>query len=308
MNIYLHALLEYFWLRPETAVWRALDCAALHDIEFTAPILDIGCGDGALSFMRAGGRYSIHYDFSTQTGKLDQFFEGEDIYNHFDASKAGEIVATPARYKIDFGFDHKQALLDKAGLIGLYKKTIAGDANRPLPFDDASLSTVYSNILYWLEDYPTTLRQIARILKPGGQCILQVPSENFRDFSFYQRLFVRTGDQKWEWLKSLDRGRSDNIKNCKSERDWTRDFANAGLRVERCTPYLPGLVLEAWDIGLRPISPMLIEMSNELTAEKRASIKRKWVDNLLPMLLPLCDYISDKNGFLLFVLRKQQTR
>jgi SAM-dependent methyltransferase len=304
MNRYLPPLLEYFWLRPETAVWRAMDCAALHDIEFKAPILDIGCGDGALSFMRAGGRYALDYDFSSQTANLDRFFKNEDIYDHFDGRRIGNVVDRPARYQIDFGYDHKQALLDKAGLTGLYKKTIAGDANKYLPFETESIATVYSNILYWLEDYPATLREIARVMRQDGQCILQVPSENFRDFSFYQRLFVKTKDPRWAWLKLLDRGRSDNIKNCRSQAEWTKDFEAAGLKVANCTAYLPKLVLEVWDIGLRPISPMLIEMANELTPEKRAEIKAKWVANLLPMLAPLCDHKEPENGFFLFQLRR----
>jgi SAM-dependent methyltransferase len=304
MNPYLKTLLEYFWLRPETAVWRALDFAALDGIEFTGPSLDLGCGDGAFSFMRAGGRYSLDYDFSFMTANRDQFFANADIYDHFDAAKAGNVVTEPARYTIDVGFDHKRALLDKAMMTGLYKRTVEGDGNKPLPLDDASFATVYSNIIYWLEDYPSTLREISRILKLGGQCIVQVPSDRFRDFSFYQRLFVKTGDPKWEWLKLLDRGRSESIKNCKSESEWTAEFNAAGLRVEKCKPYLPRLIIEAWDIGLRPISPLLTEMANELDPERRREIKQKWVSNLLPMLSSVCSLPSNENGFFLFVLSR----
>ena len=304
MNPYLSTLLEYFWLRPETAVWRAFDCAALRDEKFVAPILDLGCGDGAFSFLRAGGRYSLEYDFASQAGDLDQFYSNKDIYDHFDPSKAGNVVKSKPGYQIDIGFDHKQALLDKAALTGFYKRTVEGDANTELPFETASIATVYSNIIYWLDNYPTTLREIARVLKPNGKCIVQVPSENFRAFSFYQRLFVKTRDPKWEWLKLLDRGRSDNIKNCKSEHEWTADFEAAGLKVESCDAYLPKLIVEAWDIGLRPISPMLIEMADALTPEKRSAIKQKWVANLLPMLRPLCDHLGTENGFYLFRLRR----
>jgi SAM-dependent methyltransferase len=304
MNPHLPALLEYFWLRPETAVWRALDFQALDEVEIVGPSLDLGCGDGAFSFMLAGGRYTLDYDFSSMTAAHDQFFSNVDIYDHFDASKVCNVVANPPRYRIDVGFDHKKSLLNKATMTGLYNKTLEGDGNRPLPFGDASFTTVYSNIIYWLEDYPATLREITRILRPSGQCIVQVPSEHFRDFSFYQQLFVKTGDPKWEWLKLLDRGRSENIKNCKSEAEWAADFASAGLTVESCKPYLPRLVIQAWDIGLRPISPLLTEMANELPKEKRRAIKERWVANLLPLVSPLCDTVSPENGFYLFRLRR----
>jgi SAM-dependent methyltransferase len=300
---YLPTLLEYFWLRPETAVWRAIDFGVLDAIDFKGPILDIGCGDGAFSFMRAGGRYDPAYDFVSEVGDLDKFYGGADIYDHSPAT-AKPIVAQPARYKIDVGLDHKRALLDKASMTGLYEVVVEADANVTLPVPNEYFQTIYSNILYWLDDYPTTLKETERVLAPGGQVILQVPSEHFRDFSFYQRFFVRTGDPKWEWLRLIDRGRSENIKNTKSEAEWTVDFESAGLKVRRCTPYLSRLVIEAWDIGLRPISPMLIEMANSLGPGKRQDIKRKWVANLLPMLSPLCDHESDENGFYLFELTK----
>lgn len=305
MSKYLPNLLEYFWLRPETAVWRALDYSALSEVELRSPSLDLGCGDGAFSFMRAGGRYKLHYDFSSQTSGLDKFFCNKDIYNHFDARGVRDVVATPPAYKIEVGFDHKRALLNKAELTGLYGQTVLGDANETLPFESGSFATVYSNILYWLENYPYTLQEIARVLKPNGRCIIQVPSQQFRSFSFYQNLFVQTGEPKWEWLKLLDRGRSENIKNCKSQEQWSSEFAKAGLQTERCVAYLSGLVIQAWDIGLRPISPILTEMANALDTEKRMEIKKKWVANLLPMLTPLCDYTSEENGFYLFILRKR---
>ncbi|MBW7961144.1 class I SAM-dependent methyltransferase [Bradyrhizobium sp. BR 10261] len=300
----LQTLLEYFWLRPETAAWRASDFRVLESIDFRGPMLDLGCGDGAFSFMLAGGRYSVDYDFSSMTTDRDQFFENTDIYNHFDPAKAVNVIAQPARYKIAVGFDHKRALLDKAMLTGLYERTVEGDANEPLAFPDGSFATVYSNILYWIEEFPTTLREIRRVLQPGGECILQVPSNRLRDFSFYQRLFVQTGDPKWEWLKLIDRGRSDNIKNCLTQENWSSEFERAGFRVISCTPYLSRLVLEAWDIGLRPISPFLIEMTNELSLETRRDIKRRWVASLLPMISPLLSMPSDENGFFLFRLAR----
>jgi SAM-dependent methyltransferase len=306
MNRYLEALLEYYWLRPETAVWRAIDCAELDPISFRSPILDFGCGDGSLSFMRAGGRYSIDYDFASQTGQLDQFFTNVDIYNSFDSSRlSGSIVADATSYQIDVGLDHKPALLQKAMLTGLYKTTVSADGNRELPFDDGSFNTIYSNILYWLDRPQDSLREICRILSHDGELIVQVPSDRFREFSFYQRFYARTKDPAWEWLSLIDRGRSDNIKHCQSEEQWSDVFWHAGFEVTSCRSYLSRLVIEAWDIGLRPVSPYLIEMANALSRDRRETVKRKWVDGLLPILAPLCEHKSDENGFLLFRLKRR---
>ena len=42
-----------------------------------------------------------------------------------------------------------------------------------------------------------------------------------------------------------------------------------------------------WDIGLRPIAPLLIDMANNLTPQTRRDIKRRWIDLFCDLLEPL---------------------
>jgi ubiquinone/menaquinone biosynthesis C-methylase UbiE len=52
-----------------------------------------------------------------------------------------------------------------------------GDAER-LRYSDASFDAVLSmGVLEYLPDYATALREIARVLKPGGQAVLTVPNQ-----------------------------------------------------------------------------------------------------------------------------------
>jgi trans-aconitate methyltransferase len=308
---YLREFMNVFWLRPETAVWRACDCLALDGIEFRAPIADVGCGDGLFSFTRAGGKLDPSYDMFSQVGELDSFFDKVDIYNHFQDGSAAPIVLRKPDYRIDVGIDQKQALLRKAFSLGLYDQVREADANRLLPLEDSTYRTIFSNILYWLDDYPDTLKEMRRALTDDGQIIVHVPNSTLRDYSFYQRLHVRTGDPRWNWLHLIDRGRSDNIRQCHTFEDWQGIFAQAGLKVAHHRQYLSKLLLEAWDIGLRPISPFLIEMANGLTAEHRQQIKGRWIEELLPLLKPFCTLQTPEDdrhppGFHLFVLEKAQ--
>ncbi|MGO6903974.1 methyltransferase type 11, partial [Rhizobium ruizarguesonis] len=55
-------LLNVFWLRPETALWRYLDIEAMRDFQFIGRSLDFGCGDGLFSFIRAGGEFDPLFD------------------------------------------------------------------------------------------------------------------------------------------------------------------------------------------------------------------------------------------------------
>lgn len=306
---YLREFMNVFWLRPETAVWRACDCLALDEVEFKGPIADVGCGDGLFSFTRAGGRLDPGYDMFSQVGALESFYDKVDIYNHFHPDGiAPNVVGKPA-YTIDVGLDQKEALLRKAFSLGLYREVRQADANRALPLEDGRFGTIFSNILYWLDDFPTTLTEMRRALDDHGQVVLHVPNDSLRDYSFYQQLHVRTGDPRWQWLHLIDRGRSDNIRQCRSYADWRDVFARAGFRVAHHRQYLSKLLLQAWDIGLRPISPFLIEMANALAPEHRKDIKARWIDEMMPLLRPFCalstpDDQDHPPGFHLFVLEK----
>ena len=305
----LRSLMEHYWLRPETAVWRTIDCLALDDVKFRAPILDIGCGDGVFSFIRAGGRLGLDFDAFSNVRALDRFFDGEDIYDQSSPDNMRPSLLAMPSYRIDVGLDHKTSLLQKASVLEFYDKLLEANADEGLPFPDESFQTIYSNILYWLDDVPSALREIRRTLAHGGIAVVQVPSDSFRDYSFYQRLFVQTGDPQWAWLRLLDRGRSENVKHCKSQEEWTRDFEAAGLRVVRSLRYLSRLVLEAWDIGLRPISPVMIAMANKLSLEDRRDMKAQWIENLMPLLEPLCTVSTEMDqkyppGFWQFILQR----
>ncbi len=306
---YLSALMNIFWLRPETALWRALDCIALEDETFEGPILDLGCGNGLFSFVRAGGRLGPDFDAFSHVTDTSGFEDNQDIYNQHKAGIEKAVVTAP-RYQIDVGLDQKDGLLAAASGLGLYGELVQGDANETLPFADGRFQTVFSNIVYWLDDQEKVLAEIARVLAPGGRAYLHLPSDTFRDFSFYQSLCVKTGDARWDWLRHLDRGRYDDYKLCRSLDEWSADFAAAGLQVNKAKRYLSKVTLGAWDIGLRPISPYLIEMANAVPAEMRQDIKRRWIEGMMPMLEPLCSLdgeLSDAPpaGFFLFVLEKQ---
>jgi hypothetical protein len=60
MNKTLNKFLNAYWLRPESALWRTCDVESMKGFEFKAPSLDLGCGDGTFSFLRAGGNLMIH--------------------------------------------------------------------------------------------------------------------------------------------------------------------------------------------------------------------------------------------------------
>lgn len=305
----LEQFLNVFWLRPETALWREIDCRAMEYFEMESPSLDLGCGDGVFSFIRAGGSFESSFDAFRSVSQLDQFFRNVDVFDAYNPSLAVAVASTP-KYTIDVGFDHKDNLLRKAEQLGLYKSLKQGDANQPLPFADETFSSVFSNIVYWLNSPEDVIAEIARVLKPGGRACLMLPNITFPKFSFYNELYVSSGDDRWKFLELLDRGRfADNIRQAKSMEEWEALIARSALSVERHDFHLSKRIIQSWDVGLRPLFPVLLKMVNEIPPEKLIEIKREWVQILKAFIEPLLVIDKELPGkeppaFHCFALRK----
>lgn len=280
-------LLNVFWLRPETALWRELDIHAMANFNFNSPSLDLGCGDGIFSFIRAGGCFSQDFDAFHSVSDLNKFFENVDVFDSFERELSPTLNREP-RYKIDCAFDQKEKLLKKASSLNLYNKFLLGDANQPLPFPSGSFRSLFSNIVYWLDDPAAVIGEIARVLKPGGQACLMLPNTTLTEFSFYNQLYVKTGNPEWSFLSKLDRGRfGDNIRQVKSAETWESLFSSAGLQVKAHKQHLSKTIIQVWDIGLRPLFPVLRKMIVSLKPDQLCAIKSEWVSTVKSFLEPL---------------------
>ena len=81
MNSYLKQLLQIHWLRPETALWRSFDCLLMEKYgDISGRSVDLGCGDGTMSFVMSGGIVN-EYDVFMDVGELHNYNVGVDIYN-----------------------------------------------------------------------------------------------------------------------------------------------------------------------------------------------------------------------------------
>lgn len=303
---YLKQFLNVYWLRPETALWRTIDCVKMEKIKFEKPIIDIGCGDGIFSFIRAGGQFGSGFDMYSSVGNLDQFFENVDIYNVFNENNSIYALLQKQKYKIDVGLDWKQPLLDKAEFLGLYDKLIRHDANYKLPLEDHSFNTVFSNTVYWLDNAEGALKEFARIVTDKGKIILMLPDKNIRDYFIYNHYLKN----KSLWAKLLDRGRYEQMKKCYSYDEWGKIFSNANLEVIFHDMNISQQFFKFWDIGLRPLSPVLIKMANSLGETKRKKMKEEWLKICFEICKPFLEEELKRkdNVFHLFVLKRREAR
>ena len=274
-----------YWLRPENAFWMVLRSHALAAIPMEAPILDLSCGDGLFSFLHAGGRLSPDFDvFGKSTCQSDVNERNADMFDHVDDSYQPQITAE-ADYRIDCGTDFKTSMLAKAARLGLYDRLLQHDNNDPLPFEDGEFQTVYCNAAYWAERIDDFLQEIGRITAPHGTIILQVKLDSISQFTLHKH-HDALGDR---WLNLIDRGRLETWPSLSDRDTWEERFDNAGLEIIRSDPFVTGTHAHVWDIGLRPIAPMLTKAMNAINPELRREIKRDWVDLFCKLLAPFCN-------------------
>jgi SAM-dependent methyltransferase len=288
----LRSYLCAYWLRPENAVWRVMDWMAIKDFVFEKPMVDLACGDGINSFIMMGGDLPLTWDDSMETRPVtpEEYFAGVDIYNYSDQSRRPEVAISPPPKIFDLGVDWKEDLVDKAKLMKAHEAYLVHDLNNPLPLEAESFATVFSNSIYWVKNVEGLLREIRRVLKPGGRFLGLLTNNNMHNFMFYQQ-YLATGNKIFDYL---DRGRFQHSHHKVGEEEWRQLFAGAGLKVNRMIPYISRRMVEIQEVGLRPIAPVLIKMANSLAPAKRQEIKKEWIDYFEYLVLPMLDgYLND---------------
>lgn len=158
------------------------------------------------------------------------------IHPVLDLGCGDGLVTSMVLARVEIGLDPDPDVLTKAGRLGIYQKFEVVPAEETgLP--DESISTVLSNsVLEHLQDVDGALQAAGRLLRPGGQFILTVPSHMFSrwlalPFSRYaawrnQKLIHRN-------LWPVDR--------------WAEHLQRAGLEIVSVRPYLRHSLVASWD-------------------------------------------------------------
>jgi SAM-dependent methyltransferase len=281
----LRRYLNLFWLRPENALWTVLRSLAWSRVPMPAPSLDLSCGDGTFSFIHAGGAFDASFDVFQTVAKLDRVTrEQADMFDKAaDETYRPTIERRPA-WRIDAGTDLKASSLSRAGRLDFYGRLVEHDNERPLPFADGEFASVYCNSAKWVRNIDGFLREIARVTRPGGAVVLHCKLDAIARYTL-SPFRDKLGENV---LRILDRGRLGTWPSLASDAEWRRRFAAAGLKLVEATPVATRTHAHFWDVGLRPIAPMLVRMAGEITPASRLEIKREWIALFEELLLPLC--------------------
>lgn len=310
-KIYLKQLLELYWLRPETALWRTFDCLLMDGHTLSGRSIEFGCGDGMLSFIMAGGKIN-NYDVYEDLFDVAGFNNGVDIYNVVnDRDRILEKDSSLLRYYYSCGVDYKEALVAKAARTGdFYKKLLVHNLNGLLPIESNSYDSALSNILSWLGDLDCILREWNRVLNMSSKLYLFVPNYNFKEKAWLYYSAPHKGNNIY--FNYFDRGYGSLIKHYYRSCDWEKIFVRSGFRVAQHVMYLTDPVMRIWNVGTRPISQLLIKMAASVLPKQKKAIKEEWVSYFYDFMLPIVQEEAtktpkdDEHAFHFYILEKDR--
>ena len=73
-------------------------------------------------------------------------------------------------------------------------------------------------------------------------------------------------------------------------------FSDARLSIVEHKAYLSKTIVQTWDIGLRPLFPILHRMTQIIPQSELINIKQEWVATLHHFIEPLADMDDDLSG------------
>ncbi len=190
----------------------------------------------------------------------------------------------------DHGVDWKSSHLQKAARFNAHDKLTLWNPNSPMSrFDDDSIGGIWAPNIYWMKNVSFVLKEFNRIVRLGGKIITIGPDLKLLD----HMIFPIAAKLDKSLAADLDRGRFQNaISNSRTSEEWGALFSNAGLQVVKKGSFIPNVVADMYEIGMRPMFPVFMNMYEKLLAaspDEWLSFKKDWIARIDLLLSPFVD-------------------
>jgi SAM-dependent methyltransferase len=148
---------------------------------------------------------------------------------------------------VDVGFDLWLGQLRQAARSGAYRHVDLAEGRR-LPYASGTFATVFSNsVLEHIPDAEPVVREVGRVLKPGGRFIFTVPSDAFHSLldGYIQAMEAGEVGQAERYTAGVDVWLEHHHYHTPDE--WRDILAAAGMTLAKARYYIPEPVERLWD-------------------------------------------------------------
>lgn len=170
----------------------------------------------------------------------------------------GIFAAMTFTEPLDAGVDPAAASLEEARATGMYRELELIDG-RTLPYPEGRFASVVSNsVLEHIPDIDQSLREVARVLRPGGKFVFTTPSHHFAEYLFFPTLLRGLG------LPGLARRYEDYFNRISrhyrtdAPEVWQARLERHGLRVSKTVSYFSPSASRAFDLLHYYSSPSIL--------------------------------------------------
>ena len=148
---------------------------------------------------------------------------------------------------VDAGMDPWLDQLQQAARSGVYR-WVQQASGHHLPYPSNTFAAVFSNsVLEHIPDVAPVIREVGRVLRPGGRFTFTVPSDAFRQLlHFYQtRLAAGDRDGAEQYAAEVDARLAHH--HYHPPQKWAELLAGGGMTMDKVRYYIPEPVERLWD-------------------------------------------------------------
>jgi SAM-dependent methyltransferase len=219
----------------------------------------------------------------------------------------GHFASVAFEHPLDVGLDPWSGPLREAYDRHTYRLVIQADGAQTPFADDWFASAVSNSVLEHIPHVDDVIREIARVLKPGGLFVFCVPNDRFTTSLSGSSIFRAIGLNGASEAYSRFFNLISRHAHCDSQEVWRQRLEQFGFTIEKCWDYFPPRSLHVLEAGHFFGLPSLL--ARRLTG-RWILVKNK--DNLwLPWLITrphVLNPISAQGAYSFYIARKKVAR
>lgn len=203
---------------------------------------------------------------------------------------------------IDMGVDVASRDLYAAAKGKMYKNLTLADA-RHLPFAENSYGSIFSiSTFEHITDIPKLLKEMHRVLKPGGTLAITMETDGVDKNTFYRPVLKKIGLTKlsnwltWAYNTKFHR------RTLPSKKKWINDIQNAGFKVILAKDIISPLITKLYDVF---IPTALFSQLFRPFIGRRKVFRPKFMEDLLVKIFLKYVTETEKTGTNLFIVARK---